>query len=276
MKIVWAVDPLAKKVPFSKLARLLHALARKSQIEAVYVAGRIQRINLLSNPSYAQSLLEKTLGRVPEVGARTVLWNVTGSQSDEVNELLQHAIKAGADLLAVYSHGPGVVERFFFGSFAEAVATYSPLPVLLAKPNSPLPKNVERILFATDFSVGAMRAYKDLLELASKENWRLVVFHASDPFHKEGSRESMQYYNLLRKRLESIEVMAAHAKTEVLTVTDNQFSPVARLILENAARYNCNLVSTAGQQKSTRQKLLGSVTRQLIRESPLPILVMRN
>lgn len=281
MKIVWAVDPLDIEIPLTPMYAFLKALSPKgTEIETVYVASHQQRIRELSDPTFAEAALQNALSQSNILAKQSVIWDSTGSQASQVEELLRHAVENNASLVAVFTHGRHGLKRLYQGSFSETVATSSPIPVLLAKPTNRIPKQIERVLFATDFSVTSTKTYAELLRIAAEAEWELVIFHASDPSLSEDlvepvNAESKRYINRLKNRKKSFENMAANAGVEALVIIDNSFVPVFELVLECADTYRCDLVCSTAKRNLVRHLLLGSVTRQLMRESTRPLLVLK-
>ena len=56
-----------------------------------------------------------------------------------VDAILGQARKAAADLIVMTTHGRGPLSRAFLGSVADELARRSPIPVLLIRPQDPLP-----------------------------------------------------------------------------------------------------------------------------------------
>lgn len=275
MKVVWAVNPLDKKLPLAAMGRLLQRLSPGGpDIEAVYVAGRHARAPRLTLHTAEKALCSALPDAYASLPA-TVLWEPSGSQSAATQRLITYALRKRADLIAVYTHARRGIERFFVGSFAEDIATLSPVPVLFANPNFKLPGSVARVLFATDFSLSSMAAFRELLNLAKQAGWRIVVFHAADPFYRAESSSTAQYRRGVREKLADLQGMAVEAGVDAIAVHDQRYVGVAELVLEYADLHACELICVAAQRNAARHVLLGSVTRQILRSSSRPLIVMK-
>lgn len=273
MKIIWSVNPYDRKLPMAPMAKLLAALGHKRpQIEAVYVANlRERELKGATDLKATESRLKSMTAGAPA----TVIWEDTSSQTDQVEELIHHAIAEHASLIATFSHGRRGIASVYRGSFSESLATLSPVPVLIANPDSKLPRGVKRVLFATDFSVTAQKAYAELLRLAAQAGWSLHVFHAADAFLPASGAGAALSRARLHRRRARIEAMARKAGVDVSMVVDDRLMPVSTLIDETAKTFDCDLVCVAAQRRPARHLLLGSNTRRLLRESRLPILVIK-
>ena len=51
-----------------------------------------------------------------------------------MDEIVRHLEASGADLVALGTHGPGLLKRALIGSVASGVARRAPCPVLLVPP----------------------------------------------------------------------------------------------------------------------------------------------
>lgn len=274
MKSVWAVNPYDKHIPMAPMAKLLGALGAKRQtVEAVYVADLRER-ELATDLRAAESRLQKAVASATSVTATTVIWEEKASQTAQVEELVHHAIAEHAALIAAFSRGRRM-DSFYRGSFAELLTTVSPLPVLIANPDSRLPRGVHRVLFATDFSVAAQKAYAELLRLAAEAGWKVVVFHAADVLQPTSGAQAVLARTRLRRRKERVETMARKYRVDVTVAVDDRMLPVESLIEETAKTFDCHLICVAAQRRPARRMLLGSHTRRLLRDSRLPILVLK-
>ena len=89
------------------------------------------------------------------------------------------------DLLVVGTHGRSGVKKLALGSVAEEVSRRVDCPVLTVGCKTPCPAHTEptfhRILFATDFGAGAVRAVPLVAGLAERYGSRLILLHMVTP-----------------------------------------------------------------------------------------------
>lgn len=82
----------------------------------------------------ARQLLQRTCSELEAKGVPvdTELCESTGAHVSDI--IVDHAVRWGADLIVLGTHGRRGIDRILMGSDAERVARMSPLPVLLIKP----------------------------------------------------------------------------------------------------------------------------------------------
>jgi nucleotide-binding universal stress UspA family protein len=89
------------------------------------------------------------------------------------------------DLLVLGTHGRGGLKKVILGSVAEELFRRASCPVLTvgpAVPTSPAgPKELRRILFATDFGPASLNALRYAISLAIESNARLMLLHIVMP-----------------------------------------------------------------------------------------------
>lgn len=281
MKIIWGVDPAVGLQHFEASYRTLSALgcggAKTTAIFVLSPEARARRVlgakALSEHLDEAELLLKKKLRQAHASVEAKVLFEPGASQTAVADRLIDAAISAHADTLAVYKHTRGL-RRLYLGSFTETVLHRSPLPVLVMNPGTEAPRKMRRILFATDLTVRAKHAYAQLLSMAKACRAAVTVFHAADPFLIRGANPG-RYIDRLNRQLATYVDMGEAAGIEVQTVTDSHFSGVEELVLRHAASLRADLVVVAAQKRLLSGMLLGSVTRRLVRDSRTPVLVMK-
>jgi nucleotide-binding universal stress UspA family protein len=107
--------------PFS-----MSAMPALSEADADTVA-RVREQNRQETKEY----LSKVEGQLRAQGIATRAVSAEGRPADEI---LGYAEKNDIDLIIMSTHGRSGLSRFFFGSVAEKVYRYSPVPVLLLSP----------------------------------------------------------------------------------------------------------------------------------------------
>lgn len=83
------------------------------------------------------------------------------------SEVSEVAEEQGADIIVMGSHGVSGFTEVFVGSNTEKVVRYSKLPVLVIK-QKPVNLDFETVIFASDFSLGSVDAYKRALNILGK------------------------------------------------------------------------------------------------------------
>ena len=114
------------------------------------------------------------------------------------------ATQRDADLIVLGTHGRQGLRKVFAGSFAEEIFRTVTCPILIVGPGvahtPPIDWTPRRIVFATDFSDGSLRALACALTLAEANNARLVLMHAVPlvPWEQQ-SELDVKYQEQLRK-----------------------------------------------------------------------------
>jgi nucleotide-binding universal stress UspA family protein len=127
-----AILPFAERVagPLDAEVILVRVVEPISPAEAMASAGVVTPDTYLVREMEARRYLQDLAGRLSEKGLRVKTRVEVGRPSDEI---LAAAKSAGADLVAMTTHGRSGLGRVLFGSVAEAVLRGSPLPVLMVR-----------------------------------------------------------------------------------------------------------------------------------------------
>ena len=110
----------------------------------------------------------------------SVLVAESNSNREKVMALIKYAKKCKAKIIAV---GSGVVSRSKLtgvGSFAEALITMSPLPVLVMSECVKPISQVKKILYPTDFSEVSYLNFKKVVQFAKTYNAEVILYHFLD------------------------------------------------------------------------------------------------
>jgi len=105
-----------------------------------------------------------------------------GPIRDALSSLIQ---RGDIDLLILGTHGRGGLKKVFLGSVAEELFRLAPCPVLTVGPAVPAaaagPKEIRRILFATDFGPASLNALHYAISFANESKARLTLLHVGMP-----------------------------------------------------------------------------------------------
>ena len=143
----------------------------------------------------------------------------------------------------------------------------------------------QRILVPIDGSATADHAIDEAIKLAADQSATLCVLHVLDDFPLYGEMAVTPGYQetleLLRKYGEETLAKAAHkaglAKVKVETVQSEAVGRrVADVIVETAVAQKCELIGigTHGRRGFSRA-LLGSDAELVLREAPVPVLMIK-
>ncbi|OGP58549.1 MAG: hypothetical protein A2V65_09910 [Deltaproteobacteria bacterium RBG_13_49_15] len=164
---------------------------------------------------------------------------------------------------------------------------------------------IQKILFATDLSESSLHAFAYAVSLANTYGVGMTILHVMAEFPGEKFILNMinsetwkeiqkRHYSearddLISKKRDHVaikEVLQAFSETmqsespNQVFVTDEiiiKSGPPAEMIVETAKKRNCSLIvmGTHGQS-ALADVLIGSTARWVIRNSPIPVLVVRS
>lgn len=206
------------------------------------------------------------------------------SVKNAVMELCGFAMDEGADLIAVSSHSRKGLSRFLIGSFAETLVLNAPLPVLVINPKWVPGKKMKHILFPTDFSPNSRKVFDRVLVLAKELQCEILLMHAMEIspytlYPLAVPPVSKKPVNDLAKDLhEKGDEWVRHgrlmgAKVKFYLSKNGEYALEA--ILRIAKKMGpSGMIAMASQSEQLESILLGSLTRQVIRSSPCPVLTV--
>jgi len=297
--VLWAVDPYSRnKGIICGMASALKVLAKNSPlvIEPVYVLKK----DLFDVPSKVpqetltkiQRVLQKELSSIlkktscPEFLPIKVLPQAVDAVSEQTKILLEYAHSKNASMIALTTQAKKGMMRWIMGSFAESLSLISDVPLYLINPRDLRNTHLDHILFATDFSSQSKKAFLKVLPFAKARGSRVTLFHKSNLDWMLGlgsAYSSLPVYrkifeeDLISKRIE------AHKWSEIGRKKDVQVKSFFNLkqdvsaseaIVKYASKEG-GIIALAGQSGKVSSILLGSVARKVIRESPVPVWIVR-
>jgi nucleotide-binding universal stress UspA family protein len=214
-------------------------------------------------------------------------------------EIVAAATEAGADLIAMATHGRSGLVRAFLGSVAQQVVASSPVPVLLLHPEGHAMTQVSTMLVPVDGSPGGALALASAVALSGPTKARIVLVQVVVPlmayrmvdasgfgagyggglyvdpdWDADALHAAERYTGALADRLRS-----AGAAAEGLAVMGGAIGPSASVVEAIGAaadRVDADLIvmSTHAHTGAARL-LLGSVADALVRNSHRPVLLVR-
>lgn len=209
---------------------------------------------------------------------------------DAAEEILSVAAKERVDLIVMASHGRGAIGRWVIGSVADRVARTSPIPVMVIRPREEIPTEalapaIRRLIVPLDGSDLATQALPFVKQLAGSLRVPVLLIHVTDvvhdlnramtygmPFRQEvydeiidNAREEAR--NLLRDPAERLRGAGLEA---IELVLDGQ----AAGAIASTTEPTDVIVMTSHGRGGVRRWLLGSVAEKLVREGPVPVILV--
>jgi nucleotide-binding universal stress UspA family protein len=228
------------------LLRVLDPLALAGDPGGAALAGREQE---------TRSGAEAYLARVAEgfEGTLTRCICQVGLASETI---CQQAGKTGCDLIVFAPHGHSGLERWLFGSVAEEVARQAPCPVMLVRGETNI--CFHHVLIPTDGSEGSEQVCRLMANFAPGEA-RVTLLHCT-------SEEPLE--KALQARLQAC--VSQHPNWNLKVVKDRPKAGIIDWVLDS----DCDLIAMATHGRGGLSHLWsGSVTEEVARQSPCPVLV---
>ncbi|MGE0526596.1 MAG: universal stress protein [Bdellovibrionales bacterium] len=290
-KVVWAVDALESPEHHTYAMHLLGALVRptNAKVYPVYILSspyaQIESMPPTDFEQAFQALAEKRLlelvnqSDLTGIAQGKVLVNRSGSIRKDVQCLVEHAKKAGADAIVVATHARKGLSRFFLGSFAETLAMYSPIPIITINPESKVRERISNILFPTTFHSRLRPGFERAVQLAKALDARLTLYY-KEPVVPT-SNMTAEIYNYIAqenaaraKRAEEWQAWAVHMGVLTDVEFDKRPGYLISAIADLAKEKNFDLIAIASEADPALTVLMGSVARQVIRGAECPVWVI--
>ncbi len=305
MKILWAVDALDPYPEnMSKIVRVLDLITKTggAEIYPVYVLSP-EQLGLATdfNPPMLESQIEdraqKALNqcmqdiRLSGLKKPELVIHHRNSLKGSVGKLVDYAEKNRFDLIIEGTHGRNGVQRAFMGSFAEELLLQSRTPVLVVGPSNEISTDTEnRILIPTDLEHPGSAFIKKAFKFSSEIKAKVSLLHAiprpietffqSGVYLLAGSWVPVPMY-IKEEKLKQEPKMAlltAEAKAAGLScdsLVDHECNGIVESILNQVKSKKITFIALEAQSGKISSLLLGSITRKLVRESPVPVWVFR-
>jgi nucleotide-binding universal stress UspA family protein len=139
-------------------------------------------------------------------------------------------------------------------------------------------KRIRTILHPTDFSPGSAAAFAAACDLARDYDARLIVLHAFGPVVPVGaegvivSADLDELRAIARKELDAVRPTNPAVRVERVV----REGPSTQVILEAAKEFGADLIVIGTHGRTGfRRLLLGSVTEEVLRKAPCPVLTVK-
>lgn len=292
MKALWAFEPLHQdKIRIKGIHNTLRQIVGSSaNIEVGFVVTRTESfLNLAFDvPAeerftlYPKKLIKIALRKAGlkfEDKKIHVVEHRTLSTTETVDRLLKLAKARGADLLGLFTHARKGYMRFAIGSVAETTIHRSKISLLLLNPKAQTPARIKRVLFASDFGTNSKTQLKKVLGHCKKMKASLVLLHHAEATYKWSLDESNPKIHAYRRKVNRLKIAmekeCARAKIPTTAIVSSELRGTADLIFRSSQKEKADLIVVAAKAGPTAALMGGSVTRTVVRESKLPVLVLR-
>lgn len=202
----------------------------------------------------------------------------------EVNRI---ARERGASLIVVGSHGDSLSSEILLGGAALAILEHAATPVLVIRikvydQEAQIRCEVacddltRHILFATDFSDNAERAYGYLEKIVEIGAKRVTLLHVQNKtrFAKHLEHRLDEFNKIDQARLGRVKEELEHTGAEEVNISIPYGFPIEE-ILKFSNEENPSLIVVGSQGRGFISNIfLGSVSYNVVRNAPVPVLVV--
>lgn len=249
---------------FGAKLKVLHAV--ESDLPPNFTESQLEGISSDEKQTEAETLARieafvfENLGADSEVGMEF-------ADDAPTAVILEESERAGMILIALGTHGRGVLEKFNFGSVAETVLRESGVAVLTVGTRVETPETVEikRILCPVDFSAESENALKYASDLAHRFEAKLSVVQVL-PYNNEDAENSPELCDWvpegLRKKYNLREIV--------------KHGDFVEQILNYSREANTDLIVIGVTHRIFRDETLGEKTLEIIRTATCPVITVSN
>jgi len=309
-KIIWALDAFeADHALLQHAIDTIHGLKQrfpKALVQPVYVftPGQFSLSSEIATPysgpwldqfrpaaEKALATLMKSIPRDWQTLPPRVLTQGFSSNFGAVKSLIKFSNQWQADLIVSSSHGRKGLKRLVLGSFSESLVQRSPVPVIVVGPRSRTVRSFERILFPTQFGKLSKDAFRECIGLAKSLQSKVTLFHALphpfEPVFQAGVYllggnwiPAENYYSHdLGHHERHVHHWVRYAQRQGVECDQNiqtEARLIATSIVQLAIKYKHSMICMEMQSGPWMSALLGSITKQVLRSSPCPVVVLNS
>lgn len=296
-KVLWAIDPLAKdKGPQEIAARVLQSLSQSLpftiQPVSVILEDQIPYlVGQVHSPADFKTQIEDGVKtwlnhfQFRSVLPFQLLVEKEFSLKSGVKTLLQFASDNHFDVIIASTHAKKRNGESELGTFAETLFLYSHTPILLVSPKAKVPQHYKEIFFPTDLSTASRQALKAVESIATGLKAHVTLFHKIFSFTKDvvefpysADARSNYLERVHYDQQGELEKLTEELKAEGIPtsfVIDRvEADYISKSITQRAERTRDCLIAMASHTGNDSLSLPGSITRQVIRGTTIPVLVL--
>ena len=276
-KILWATDfsdegqeallyadAFAKAFKASIVA--LHVIPDFSA--ALYDAAYVIKGELVKKVAAVKKDAEEKLKALQK--AKGISFKSIVKEGTAAKVIIEVAEKEGVDLIVIGRRGMSAIEKLFIGSVANQVLRNSPVPILVTKKKTGVPR-FKKIIVPTDFSEREEVERDFAWEIAKGFGAELTLLHVLELHDYEFSPRVLD--DMMDSLLKRLKQRKKREKTEI-KIREEVYRAInaAIGIVDYAETHNYDLIviSTCVQSKLERF-FLGSTTEKVISYTHIPI-----
>ena len=236
--------------------------ATEDLLEGLVATRRQQQQSLQQELHYAHSL---------GVDATSAL--VTGNTHEEI---LKQIEAVAADIVVIGTQGARGLERFIFGSTAEALYRTATCPVVTVGPQSKGGKHTSpgpAIVFATDFHEPALQAARHAIHFANMYGAELHSVHV---LPENITTESPAITSIMAHAMQALTHEAGHCEArQVFNVLHG--SEVSTAVVDYARSVGAEMIVLGARSKLPYlAHLPPGITHKIVLQAPCPVITVRH
>lgn len=292
MKALWSYMPFHQDRRLIKSMHqiLVQLMGNKDNIKVGFISTRLQADLTLAHDvpenerfnKYPKTQIKKEL-KAAKVEMSDSKIQVVEDQAftitKVVDRMLELASENDSDLIALFTHARKGYLRFLMGSFAETVIHRSQKDLLLMNPKVIVKSKIQNVLFASDFGANSEQEFAKIFKYTKNLGAKLTVFHHTEIIYKwsldEENPKIIKYRKSVDKMKSWVESESRKAGVEVNVVMASDFDSTSSHVFKLVKKNKIDLIATAAKSGSLAALMGGSVTRQIVRESSIPVLVVK-
>lgn len=298
--MIWAIDPFESKHLGDGLVssavdvvRCFQA-KRNTLVQPVHVLGPSELIltaaeapgpntGLGHYESGARRALDSFIQQTGlcNIARPVILHQTTPSIARSTDAIIRFASEANADLILVSSHGRTGIDRLLLGSFAETLLFRSHVPVMVVGPKMHKRFELNRLLFPTDFGDRSDLIFRKAVYAARDFGVKMTIFHVIpkpvEPLFIWIPVQEFLDQALFRAQRhgEAWARWATHQGVACEAVVEIGQTSLAETILNTSKTRKMDWICMGAQNTGWSARLLGSVTRHVLRGAHCPVWVLR-
>jgi len=284
MKIVWTFDPFDKSHDLRLIGKqlLISLFNRNDSLKAVYIASNAEvelatAFSIQPEERYSdfpKKLIKKQLKKLSIKNIQVeVLFEKSLSLTASVQKLVNYSKINKIDLIVTATNSKLKLPQVIFGGFAESLVHISKCDLLTYHQKSKICNEAPvNIVYAHDFSLKGERGLIRLIEYAIKWGSVLTIVHVAIP---DATIDFQLFKNKIKKYGEKLEISLAEQKIKYNLNIIYKISPIAETLFSISNKTNADIIAVTAQSNKLTALLGGSVTRQVLRGSQLPTLVIK-
>lgn len=200
---------------------------------------------------------------------------------DVAEQIVEEARSAGADLIAMATHGRGGLARAWLGSVTEQVLAHSPVPVLVLRAGATPPTALRTLLVPFDATPGSIAALAVAREIAAITGARLTLIQVIPPLPRWGDGWDIEpgWEEETRAAVQhTLDWLTQGLSARGVTASGRAVVGAVEKTIVAAARDEAADLIVMGTHALTGPKraLLGSVADAIMRSAPIPVLLVRH